>query len=264
MTTHSQISQPDIRLRPFVDVIWRRAAYEDGRNMRVLADASSFVLFDLAGERAGSAYVVGTLLRPVLVPLSGAVDRVGITLRPGAANLLFGIPAGDIRNRVVGLGDISPRFRQSLVEDLAAAADFRARVGVLENWLLGTLESLKPSTIAAHAETNRLLRAVDRGAAPRALMELTGWNERKIQRFFLARFGASAATIRRLSRFRRSLADLETGAHPSRASASAHLGYSDQAHMCREFREFSGTDIGSLLAERRRVGIVQAAGQGAA
>jgi len=78
---------------------------------------------------------------------------------------------------------------------------------------------------------------------------------------FLARFGASAATIRRLSRFRRSLADLEARAHPSRASASAHLGYSDQAHMCREFREFAGTDIGSLLAERRSVGIVQAAGQ---
>jgi len=264
VATHSQISKPDIRLRPFVEAHWRRAAYEDGRIMRVLADASSFVLFDLAGERAGSAYVVGTLLRPVLVPLRGEVDRVGITLRPGAVNLLFGIPAGDVRGRVVGLSDISARFRPSLVEELSAATDFRARVGVLENWLLGQVERLKPSTLAVHADTNRLFHAVSRGAGPRALTELTGWNERKIQRLFLTRFGASAATIRRLSRFRRSLADLEAGAHPTRASASADLGYSDQAHMCREFREFSGTDIGSLLAERRSVGIVQAAGQRAA
>ena len=261
MATHSQISEPDIRLRPFVEAHWRRAAYEDGRNMRVLADASSFVLFDLAGERAGSAYVVGTLLRPVLVPLFGDVDRVGITLRPGAANLLFGIPAGDLRNRVVGLSDISARFRPSLVEELSAANDFRARVGVLENWLLGELARLKPSTFAIHAEAIRLFRAVDRGAGPRALTEITGWNERKLQRFFHTRFGASAATLKRLTRFHRSLAVLEADDHPSRASVSADFGYSDQAHMSREFREFAGTDIGSLLAERRSVGNVQAAGQ---
>lgn len=261
MATQSEISEPDIRLRPFVEAVWRRAAREDGRNMRVLANASPYILFDLAGESAGSAYVVGTLLQPVLVPLRGEVDRVGITLRPGAANLLFGIPARELSNRVVGLRDLNTRLPPSLVEKLSDAGNFRARVGVIEDWLLGELERLKPSALTAHTETNGLFHAVDRGAGPQALTALTGWNERKLQRQFLTRFGATAATIRRLSRFRRSLTALETEDHPSRASASAHLGYSDQAHMCREFREFAGTDIGSLLAERRSVGIVQAAGQ---
>jgi hypothetical protein len=67
--------------------------------MRVLAEASSYILFELAGERAGSASVVGTLLRPVLVPLRGDVDRVGIKLRPGAANLFFGLSARDVCDR---------------------------------------------------------------------------------------------------------------------------------------------------------------------
>jgi AraC-like DNA-binding protein len=263
LATQSRIIAPDVRLRPYVEAHWCRTAREDGRTMRVLPDASSYVLFDLAGEMAGSAYVVGMLLHPVLVPLRGDVDRVGIKLRPGAANLLFGTPARDVRNRVVQLGDVSARFRPSLLDELSAADDFRARVGVVERWLLGELDRLRPSTLAIHAETNRLLDAVDRGARPRDLRDLTGWNERKIQRIFHTRFGASAATIRRLSRFRRSLAVLEAGEHASRASASSHLGYSDQAHMCREFREFAGTDIGSLLAERRHVGNVQAAGQGA-
>ena len=229
--------------------------------MRVLPDASTYILFDLAGEMAGSAYVVGTLLHPVLVPLRGEVDRVGIKLRPGAANLLFGIPARDMRDRVVGLSDVSTQFRPSLLEELSNAVGFSERIGVVENWLLGELQRLKPSKLRIHSETNRLLHAVHRGAGPRALLELTGWNERKIQRVFLARFGASAATIRRLCRFRRSLDVLEAKDHPSRASASTQLGYSDQAHMCREFRKFAGTDIGTLLAERRSVGNVQAEGQ---
>jgi AraC-like DNA-binding protein len=229
--------------------------------MRVLAEASSYILFELAGERAGSASVVGTLLRPVLVPLRGNVDRVGIKLRPGAVNLLFGLSARDVRDRVIGLRDVSSRFPLALFDELHAATDFHARVRVVENWLCGELARLKPSALAFQAETNRLFHAVARGAGQQELMELTGWNERKIQRLFVTRFGASAATIKRLSRFRRTLTALETGIHPSRASASADLGYSDQAHMCREFREFAGTDIGSLLSERRSVGIVQAAGQ---
>jgi AraC-like DNA-binding protein len=229
--------------------------------MRVLAEASSYILFELAGEKAGCASVVGTLLRPVLVPLRGDVDRVGIKLRPGAANLLFGLSARDVRDRVIELRDVSARFRPALFDELLAATDFPARVRVVENWLRDELTRLKPSQLAIHAETNRLFHAVARGARQEELMELTGWNDRKIQRLFLARFGASAATIRRLSRFRRSLTALETESHPSRADASAELGYSDQAHMCREFREFAGTDIGSLLSERQSVGIVQAAGQ---
>jgi AraC-like DNA-binding protein len=261
LATHSQISEADIRLRPFVDAHWWRAAREEGRSMRVLAEPSSYILFELAGERAGSASVVGTLLRPVLVPLRGNVDRVGIKLRPGTVNLLFGLSARDVRDRVIGLGDVSYRFAFALFDKLLAATDFRARVRVVENWLRGELTRLEPSQLAIQAETNRLFHAVAHGAGQKELMELTGWNERKIQRLFLTRFGASAATIRRLSRFRRSLTALETENHPSRASASADLGYSDQAHMCREFREFAGTDIGSLLSERRSVGIVQATGQ---
>jgi hypothetical protein len=231
--------------------------------MRVLPEASSYVIFELAGEIAGSAYLVGTLLRPVLVELRGEVDRVGIRFRPGMASLLLDLSASDFRDKVAGLSAACIRLPPSLLDELSGAADFRSRIGVLENWLLRRLSRREPSALAAQTETGRLFRAVMRGAGPRDLAELTGWNERKIQRVFLERFGASAATLRRWSRFRRTLSVLETANHSSRAMVATQQGYSDQAHMCREFREFAGTDIRSLLAERRSVGNVQAAGQSA-
>lgn len=229
--------------------------------MRVLPDASSYVIFELAGEMTGSAYLVGTLLRPVLVALNGNVDRVGIRLRPGMANVLLGVSAKDVRNRVVSLDHARIPFPSSLLHDLSRAPDLQSRVGALEEWLLGRLSRLKPSALATQAETANLFDAVVRGAGPRVLTRLTGWNERKTQRFFRERYGASAVTLGRWSRFRRTLSILETGTYPSRATAATHLGYSDQAHMCREFREFAGTDIQSLLSERQCVGNVQAAGQ---
>lgn len=261
LATQSDICEPSLRLSPFVGAYWTRAAFHDGRTMRVLPDASSYIIFELAGEIAGSAYLVGTHLRPILVELNGEVDRVAIRFRPGMANLLFGISARDIRHRVSGLRDACIGLPLSLLDVLSKTADFRSRVDAIEDWLLDQLSELKPSALATQTETTQLFHAVIRGVGPRDLTELTGWNERKTQRFFLERFGASAATLRRWSRFRRSLAILEADDHPSRAIVSTQLGYSDQAHMCREFREFAGTDIGSLLSERRSVGNVQAAGQ---
>lgn len=261
LATQSDTCGPSAHLSPFVGAYWSRSGFNDGRTMRVLPDASSYVIFELAGEKAGCAYLVGTLLQPVLIELNGQVGRIGIRLRPGMANLLFGISARDIRQHVSGLDDAYIRSSSSLLEALATTRDFRSRVGAIENWLLGQLQTLRPSAVATQIETAQLFNAVIRGAGPRDLRALVGWSERRIQRFFRDRFGASAATLSRWSRFRRSLAALETKNHPSRATVSAELGYSDQAHMCREFREFSGTDIGSLLSERQNVGNVQAVGQ---
>ncbi|HET8695910.1 MAG TPA: helix-turn-helix domain-containing protein [Gammaproteobacteria bacterium] len=263
LATQSHICNPSEALRPFVDSYWSRAAFDDGRSMRLLPEASSYVIFELAGEIAGSAYMVGTLLRPVLVELRGEVDRVGIRFRPGMASVLLGLSASDFRDRVAGVSDASIPLPLSLIDELAGAADFQSRVGAIENWLLRQWAQLEPSALAAQTVTARLFRAVGGGAGPRDVAALTGWNERKTQRLFLERFGASAATLRRWSRFRRALAALEAADRPTRASVAARLGYSDQAHMCREFREFAGTDIGSLLAERRSVGNVQAAAQSA-
>lgn len=256
----SNSCEPSVHLSPFVGAYWSRAAFHDGRTMRVLPDASSYIIFELAGEIAGAAYLVGTHLQPILVELNGEVDRVGIRFRPGMASLLFGISARDLRHPVSGLHDAGIRLPSSLLDELSNA-DFRSRVGAIEEWLLDQLAGLKPPALAAQAETTRLLHAVIKGIGPRDLTEFTGWSERKTQRFFLKRFGASAARLRRLSRFRRSLAILEADDHAPRAIISTQLGYSDQAHMCRDFREFAGTDISSLLSERRSVGNVQAAGQ---
>jgi AraC-like DNA-binding protein len=229
--------------------------------MRVLPDASAYVIFDFAGELSGSAYLVGTLLRPVLVNLNGEVNRVGIRIRPGMANLLFNVSAKNLRDRVLGLDDAGIQLPGSLLDELMNVPDLHSRVHAIERWLLGRLSELEPSVLATQTETARLFHAITRGACPRAIAGLMAWNERKAQRVFKERFGASAATLRRWGRFRRCLAILEARTHLSRAMISAHLGYSDQAHMCREFREFSGTDIASLLSERQSVGNVQAAGQ---
>lgn len=229
--------------------------------MRVLPDASSYLIFEFAGKMAGSAYFVGTQLRPILVELDGQVDRVGIRFRPGMANLFFGMSASDLRDRVASLNDACIQLPTSLLDEFSARPDLRSRIDAIDDWLSRRLSKLEPSALEAQIETTQLLRAVIGGVGPRELRMLTGWNERKTQRYFRERFGVSAATLARWSRFRRSLAILESERRQSRAILSAQLGYSDQAHMCREFREFAGTGIGSLLAERQSVGNIQAAGQ---
>ncbi len=261
MATESRIYNPGLQLTPLVDIYWSRSASGDRRTIRVLPDASTYIIFELAGESAGAAYVVGTLLHPVVFGLDGDVDRIGIRFRPGMADLLFDHSARDLTNRVAGLDEAGIQLPPPQFDALSNATDHSSRVSVIEDWLLRRMSEMAPAVLRSRDEVSRLYEAVANGASPRGLRDLTGWNERKLQRFFLEHFGAPVARLRRLCRFRRSLAALESRTHRSRAMLSTELGYSDQAHMCREFREFTGTDIGSLLAERRNVGNVQAAGQ---
>jgi hypothetical protein len=219
------------------------------------------MIFELAGELAGAGYLVGTHLRPILVDLRGAVDRVGIRFQPGMASLLFGVSAREIRHRVAGFSDVGIRLPSSYLDLLMNAPGVSGRIGAIEDWLLGRLAGTNPVVFERQREIADLFLLATSGVGTRSLHDLTGWSARKTQRFFLEYFGAPVAKLRRWGRFRRSLAVLEAKNHPSRAILSTELGYSDQAHMCREFREFTGTDIGSLLAERRSVGNVQAAGQ---
>jgi hypothetical protein len=230
-TTLAQESARGVWLAPWLESLWQDVRYA-ARGLRAnpgFTLPALGVLVITVGLTTGVyAAIESVLLRPWPVPEPHRLD---------------------VRNRAVGLNDV--RFRPSLFDELSRAIDFRAHVGIVEDWLLDELERLRPSTL--HSETNRLFHAVDRGAGPRALMELTGWNERRIQRFFLTRFGASAATIRRLRRFRRSLAVLEAEAHPSRARVAAHLGFSGVARFDRVggvARDAGAVDAARIPVER--------------
>ena len=220
-----------------------------------MADACTKIIFELVPMPWASAYVVGTQLFPIVVTLTGETDRVGIRFRPGMAGFFLGCSLDEVGGRMAPLFALGVNDGELIRERLSSAELSEQRAAVLDEWLLSRWAKLQPDTRKVE-ETLRLSKAALSGCSPPELARLMGWSERRLQRVCRERFGASAANLHRFSRFDR-LQQRIIGPPLEFAALAAELGFSDQAHMAREFRHFSGSTISSFLRERATVGNLQ-------
>jgi transcriptional regulator GlxA family with amidase domain len=126
------------------------------------------------------------------------------------------------------------------VEDAVLnAPDDAARRTLVEHFLERRLESARSDGRRVAMAARALLHR--RGRLPVAeLARQTGWSRRQLEREFLQKVGVSPKTLSRVVRFQNLLR--LSGRNPARpwSDLAAACGYADQAHLVRDFREFSG------------------------
>lgn len=237
-------------LRPFVEALWlhekgqRRPSADrewvlptgtmhlvlrlDGPGLRLYRDAE-----DASGFEVGHAIVGGARARPYLRDVSQPVASIGAQLRPGAARLLFGVPAHELADRHTRLDDLLGNEARFLAERLSEAREPSRKLAIFETFLASKLAGKELDPIVAHA-----LARFEEGAPLTAIVEESGYSHRH----FIARFrravGLPPKLHARVLRFQRALRQMKTSASLLRVALDA--GYSDQAHFTREFRELSG------------------------
>ncbi|MGH9649519.1 MAG: helix-turn-helix domain-containing protein, partial [Terriglobales bacterium] len=82
-------------------------------------------------------------------------------------------------------------------------------------------------------------RARGRGAVD-ALSLHTGIGKRQIERLFQQHVGVGPKLFARMVRFRSVLRAMRGNSPPNWADVAAGCGYSDQAHLIRDFQQFAG------------------------
>lgn len=190
--------------------------------------------------RSGHAFVEGPQTGPRTLLRGGAGWRgVGIALRAGAVRRFLGVPAGELRDRLVPLADLwRPADAARLGELLGAARTEQEALTLLGSQLQ---HRARPSR--CDARVRMALRAVH--AEPSAF-RVRAWSrrlhlsERHLHALFVADVGVGPKRYARLRRFQSVLECL--GRSPEDLGTVAHrCGYADQGHLAREFRAFSGT-----------------------
>jgi AraC-like DNA-binding protein len=232
----------------YVQAFWQASgAFGPGETQRVLPDACSDFIFDLTNatrRTSDCATMVGTMTRAIVVPRTRGL--FGIRFRPGAAWLLYRAPMKALCDMTVALGDVV-ETRRSFAEQLASPGSVAQRIALAEAFIeermrAAEIDDEKRRTIE-HINTH-----LEAGAAGTALAGL-GWNERKLQRFFEAAYGTSPATMRCFWRFEHLRRRLLRDDSADLAELALDHGYSDQAHMAREFQRFAGLSITAWRAE---------------
>lgn len=238
--------RPDTRIARFVErIAFSSDEGEPGPHaFRVVPDGCIDLLFsvpaDAASRGAARADVFGTKTRPLLVESGPPVENVAVRFRPGAAVRFLRTRASALTDAAVDLAAFWGEGGRALVRAVARTGSADARAAVIERALLERLDD------AADADAlDRVVQAavsiIAKGGGRVPVREIAARlqvGERRLERAFSDRVGVGPKRLSRILRFRRASAALARGAR--QADVAFDAGYSDQAHLLRDFRELAG------------------------
>jgi AraC-like DNA-binding protein len=191
---------------------------------------------DPTGTSMGHAVVGGARAMFYLRDTPRPVRTVGARLLPGAAALLFGVPAGELAGRHTPLVDLWGRSAVEARERLLKAAHPERQLDLFEALLAARLPEVRGLHPAvAHA----LVRFPTTGDVGDVVDE-TGYSHRRFIALFRDAVGLPPKLYCRVLRFQNALPLLATRPPLPLADVALAAGYSDQPHLNREFRELAG------------------------
>ena len=174
---------------------------------------------------------------------------VSAVFEAGAFGRLFDVPPGELRDAVVPLVDAAPDWPgiTALEEQLRAGLDCGTWVAQMSDWLLRRLGQREAS--------------LRRGAQPFSLPPLMlalpteeiatrfGISVRQLERRVLASYGQSMRDSRRMMRYIRALSRMISAPlrHGGLTRLAVDCGYHDQAHMVRDFVQYTGLAPKALM-----------------
>ena len=181
--------------------------------------------------------VVGQMQTPVIARPLGAVNLFGIRFWPAGARPLLRVPAGELRQRILPLDDVSALLDRDLGDAVAAGRTPPQRLRAAEQAIRRLLGGrLAPDPVAEYAA--QVMVRTHGMLSISALQSRLGISSRQLERRFDVSVGLRPKLLCRILRFRRVFRAIEC--EEDWASVAVACGFHDQAHLIRDFREFTG------------------------
>ncbi|MCQ4041048.1 helix-turn-helix domain-containing protein [Streptantibioticus rubrisoli] len=256
--------EPDPRLRGYVLSYTgiRNAGPDAPYAQRVPPECGVMLTVSLSGASPGR---VNAAQGPAALPVVGVtglhdsfyvVDRRAtsgstllVALTPPGAYALFGVAMHALANTHVALSDLMGRRADRLAERLAGARTWHERFAVLD-------EVLVPGCTHGRTPDKSLVLAWQRIARTHGrlrigqLVDEIGCSPRHLEKKFGEQTGLPPKTVARIWRFQRAAHLLLTAPEQSIAQVAHVCGYTDQAHLNRDFRILAGCTPTRLVGPR--------------
>jgi AraC-like DNA-binding protein len=253
------------RLAGLVDAIWYSEGALVASRERLLPSGLVDVVANLGapmaliegrGERVIVGGVCSGLLAHAEVIEHPAVHRaVGIRLQPLGARRVLDLPLGTFSGSLSRLDDVLGAPGRELAARCHEARDPGAVLRAALAWVEQRLaRSHAPDAVAPW--TLSRMHAANGRIAVAELVRRSGMSARRFTLRFERELGVTPKVYLRLLRLRRTLAALTPGG--SLAALAERMGYCDQAHMNREFRDLGGVTPTEVLRGRYEAGLTVA------
>ncbi|MTW13296.1 helix-turn-helix domain-containing protein [Pseudoduganella eburnea] len=201
-------------------------------------------------ERIHSApFVTGPLTSHFPAVWEAGTTFASAVIDAGAFGRLFDVAPGELRDAVVPLADAAPDWPgiPALEEQLRGGKDSGTWVAHLSDWLLRRLDQREAG----------LRRGVQPFSLPPLMLALPteeiaarfGISVRQLERRVMASYGQSMRDSRRMMRYIRALSRMIATPlrHGGLTRLAVDCGYHDQAHMVRDFVQYTGLAPKALM-----------------
>ena len=244
----------------FVESIWFARGHITGVRERIAPTGSTVaavVLGDPIRQTpdgaaqalvAETGFLIGPHDRPIVNEPQGLTYCVGIVTTPVGCRPALGLAPAQLRGRVVDLLQAWPRavdVRRSLVDCQTPdeALDLvEATLAVPEAFDRKAFERCEAAVAQLSADPTRPVGDI--------ATEL-GVSHGHLDRQFAEQVGLSPRTLARILRMRQLLESIDVHGTVGWADKAAELGWSDQAHLIRDFKRHTGVTPSEYVAAQR-------------
>lgn len=264
---HHQEFEPPEELRDTIKCFWynKRESGELQSDFEVLPDGYAEIIFHF-GEACSISYhgdlqllpspfMIGLLNQPVVFYTKNRLEIIGIRCFPWTVFDLLGLPSGKDKDGIRVFEHPIARLQSALSKLLQAGRIDQAIARVKQYFLEEHSQTAIDSTLfkagSAMRETN--------GTMPVSqVAEAAHVTVRTLERNFMQSSGYTVKDVSGLMRFEQVRNQLWLSPDSSIAGLAHELGYTDQSHLSREFKRYSGTTPGAFAKKAKKA--KQAAG----
>ena len=193
-------------------------------------------------------YFTGIALQPLVWTMNGASSMLGARLKPEGMLRLFRLPLDGICDSYADAWPLLDARERRAVEHILRSAGPQEAVQRFEQLLMAQLEQL-PAVEDRFVQALLRMRAQGHTWDKAAVNDVLFVGDRQMQRLFKARLGLTPKAYFKLMRFREAYDRSRAARRVDWIGLATLLGYSDQAHLIRDFKRYAGATPQAFLQQ---------------
>jgi AraC-like DNA-binding protein len=192
-----------------------------------------------SGRASDGSFLAGLFAGPAYVDSHGAAACIKVNFTAPGAYRFFGVPMDELAGRLVAADELLGGAAAALSARLSGEPAWERRFDLIEAFLSSRVRRLDAPPLPTARAFDRLLGTG--GAEPISnLAAGLGWSRKHLAAKFRHEIGLTPKTIARMARFNRVLIRARRRDPGSWAALAAECCYADQAHLVRDFKDFTG------------------------
>lgn len=238
---------PDSKLQHFIYCYWQLKTTHtlaEQFNYRVVADGCIDIFVEL--NKPQDSYVMGFCKKFTEFPLENTFNYVGIRFFPTMFPLLFKVNAKELSNRFEHLDNVIPATAGFINSNIAAGQNMAGIKKIFDAYFLQLVSTTDTDM------DSRLYDALQIIFTNFGVVDIehdldTGISPRQLRRLFDFYIGDSAKTFSKVVRFQHILRAKPSSQSLRQNKLFFDVGYYDQAHFIKEFKNFYGVTPGKAF-----------------